>query len=398
MVSTIQLHNRMKIAYFTDMFLPQISGVATSLSNQARVLGELGHTVLIFTPRLDGIKREKFNAKNVTIVHLPTIPALIYTEFKFGVFGLPRVIKYLTKFKPDIIHLHSPFTIGMDAVMAAKIFKVPLVGTVHIYFTNSDYLRFVKYKLAVRLLDKISQRYLNFLYGQCDFLFSPSKLLATELSKNGFKRKVSYLPNGILLDQPKFLSAKSKDKLKQRYGLKEKVVLHFGRLSYEKNVDLLIRAFHILSKNHHDISLLIIGDGPAKKSLIKLTKKLGLEKEVTFTGFIDHQHLLSSGLLSLGDVFATASNMEVNPMAVLEAMTYGLPIVGVKQAGLIELVSSNGYLVRPGDTSGFAQRIEKILYDPKTSAQMREKSLKLIKQYSVEKTVNKLLGFYRDLI
>lgn len=380
------------------MFLPQVNGIATSLSNQARILGELGHNILIFTPKLDGIKRERFKAKNVTVVHLPTVPALIYTEFKFGVFGLPRVIQYLTKFKPDIIHLHSPFTIGMDAVMAAKIFKKPLVGTVHIYFTNSDYLRFVKYKLAVKLLDKVSQSYLNFLYSQCNMVLSPSKILASELNKNGFKRQVSYLPNGIDLNQPKHLSVKAKEALKKKYGLKEKVVLHFGRLSYEKNVDQLIKAFHILAKNHRDISLLIIGDGPAKKSLIKLTKKLGLEKEIIFTGFIDHQYLLSSGLLGLGGVFATASAMENNPMAVLEAMSFGLPIVGVKQAGLIELVSSNGFLVKPGDTRGLARKIEQIVYDVKTADQMKEKSLELIKQYSVEKTVNKLLGFYKDLI
>ena len=388
----------MKIAYFTDTFLPQVNGIATSLANQAKTLGEAGHNVLIFIPKLDGIKREKFEAKNVTIVHLPTVPSLIYTEFKFGVFGLPRVIKYLTKFNPDIIHLHSPLTIGMDAILAAKIFKKPLVGTIHIYLTNADYyLGFVKYKLAVKLLDKVSQRYLNFLYGQCDLLLSPSKLLVGELSKNGFKKEVRYLPNGIILDQPKFLSTKEKDKLKQKYSLKEKVVLHFGRLSYEKNIDVLIKSFSELVQNHQDVSLLIIGDGPSKTNLIKLTKKIGLEKEVIFTGFIDNQYLLSSGILGIGDVFATASTMEVNPMAVLEAMSYGLPIVGVKQAGLIELVSTNGFLVKPGDIRQLTEKIEKILYDTKMASQMRAQSLELIKQYSVEKTAKKLLGFYRNL-
>lgn len=388
----------MKIAYFTDMFLPQVNGVATSLGNQAQKLGEEGHKVLIFTPKFDDIPRKEFEAKNVTVVHLPTIQAPLYTEFRFGVFGLPKIIKYLRKFKPDIIHLHTNFTVGMDGLMAAKLLRKPLVGTVHVYFTNSDYLRFLKYKLAVKLLDKVSESYLSFLYNQCDLLLAPSKKLVNELKSNGFKKVIHYLPNGIAPNSAKFLTAEEKGGFKKKYSLKEKVVLHSGRLSYEKNVDQLIKSFSLLSKKHKDVSLLLIGDGPANRSLRKLVKRLKLEKEVIFTGFIDHQILISSGILSVGDVFATASPMENNPMAVLEAMLYGLPIVGVRQAGLIELVSTNGFLVEPSNLRDLTEKIEKILYDQKLSRKMGEKSLELIRPYFIDKTTHKLLRFYRGLL
>ena len=388
----------MRIAFFTDTFLPQINGIATSLAAQAKQLGEEGHSILIFTPKLDNIRRGKFQAKNVTVVYLPAVPALVYTEFKFGIFGLPQVIKHLTKFKPDIIHLHSTFTIAMDAVMAAKIFKKPLVGTVHIYFTDSEYLRFLKYDMAVKLADKIAKRYLNFLYSQCDLLLTPSKNLVEELSSNGFKKEIFYQPNGIVLNNPKILSDKEKTALKKKYHLKEKVILHFGRLSYEKNIDVLIKAFSRLAKTHQDVSLLLIGDGPSKKNLIKLTKKLNLEKQVIFTGFIDNQILISSGLLSIGDIFATASAMENNPMAVLEAMAWGLPIVGVNQAGLMELVSTNGFLVKPGNTKELAEKMEKILYDGELATIMGKESAELVKDYSIDQTTQRLLHFYQKLL
>lgn len=388
----------MRIAFFTDTFLPQLNGIATSLANQAKALGEEGHQVLIFTPKLDNIKRGKFQAKNVTVVQLPTVPALVYTEFKFGVFGLPQVIKHLTKFKPDILHLQSTFTIGMDAVMAKKIFKKPLVGTVHVYFTDSDYLRFLKYELAVKIVDKVAIRYLNFLYSRCDLLLAPSKKLTDELKINGFKKPIHYLPNGLTLQKPNLLSERQKELLKKKYHLHKKVVLHSGRLSYEKNVDQLIKAFNMLLKNHQDLSLLMIGDGPATKSLQKIVKKLGINHSVTFTGFIEHQDLVSSGILSLGDVFATASTMEVNPMAVLESMAYGLPVVGVKQAGLIELVSKNGYLVKSGDTRELTEKMEKILYDPKLASSMGKESLEVIKNYSIDRTTDQLLHFYQSLL
>lgn len=388
----------MKIAYFTDLFLPQANGIATSLANQARSLGEAGHSVLIFTPKLDHIPRDQFQAKNVTVIALPSIPSLIYTELHLVVFGLPKAMKYLKKFNPDIIHLQSPMTIGIDAVMAAKLLKKPLVGTIHIYFTNSDYLHFIKYKLAVKLLGKMAFNYVNFLYKKCDLLFAPSKTLITELKNNGFTKQVHYLPNGLYLKEPKFLNDQEKAKIKRKYGLAEKVVLHFGRLSYEKSVDELIKSFHKLVIDHTNISLLIIGDGPAKKYLTRLVKKLGIENIVVFTGFIDHHLLLSSGLLSIGDLFATASTMEVNPMAVLEAMLYGLPIVGVKQAGLIELVTTNGFLIRPDNIEDLTKKIEKILYNKELAAKMRAQSLKLVRPYSTDKTTARLLYFYQKII
>jgi glycosyltransferase involved in cell wall biosynthesis len=85
-------------------------------------------------------------------------------------------------------------------------------------------------------------------------------------------------------------------------------------------------------------------------------------------------------------------------MAVLEAMLYGLPIVGVRQAGLIELVSRNGLLVNSEDPKELMEAIEKILYDPKKANGMRTQSLKLVKEYSIEKTTTKLLNYYQTLL
>lgn len=387
----------MKIAFFTDTFLPQVNGVATALANQATELGARGNSVLIFTPKLDDIKREKFKAKNVTVVHLPTVPAFVYPEFKLGVFGLPKVLRYLTKFKPDIIHLHTPLTVGVDAMIAAKLLNKPLVGTVHIYFNESGYLRWLKYQLAIKIVDKVAQQILNFVFNQCDLILAPSKMLVKELNGKHLKKPVAYLPNGVALNKPQLLSEKARNDFKKKYSLKEKVVLHFGRLSHEKSIDILIKSFHNLAKKHRNISLLIVGDGPAKTRLMTLTKKLKLEKQVIFTGFIDHQKLISSGLINIADVFATASTMENNPMVVLEAMMHGLPVVGAKQAGLIELISSNGFLVKPGDSKTMAEKMEKILFDEETAAIMKAESLKIIKPYSVDKVVDRLLDFYRNL-
>lgn len=391
----------MRIAYFTDTFLPQVNGVATALANQAKELGARGHKILIFTPKLDNIRRRKFKAKNVEVVHLPTVPALLYPEFKLGIFGFPKVVQTLIKFKPDIIHLHTPLTVGLDAILAAKVFNKPLVGTIHIYFADSNYIGWIKdrikNKLAVKLVNKAAQGFPTFMFNQCDLLLAPSKMLIRELTGVGFKKNISYLPNGITLGQTKIFSKKAKDNIKKKYGLREKVILHFGRLSHEKNIDVLIKSFQALAKKHENISLLIIGDGPSRKKLVKLVLKLDLTKEVIFTGFIEHQQLLSSGFLNVADLFATASTMENNPMAVLEAMACGLPIIGVKQAGLIELISKNGFLVEPGNIKMMAEKMEQILFNEKLAKEMGKKSLEAVKPYAIAAVADQLLAYYARL-
>src|SRR2546426_811278 len=115
----------MKIAYFTDTFLPQINGVATSIANFSTELGKRGHEVMIFVPQ-PGTLKDKFRAKNVSVIYLPSLPSFVYPEFRVGILGFPKVLKYLRSFNPDIIHFHTPMTVGMDALVSAKVLKKPL--------------------------------------------------------------------------------------------------------------------------------------------------------------------------------------------------------------------------------------------------------------------------------
>lgn len=391
----------MKIAFFTDTFLPQINGVASSIANTAKVLGEKGHDVMIFTPNPEAVKRKKFKAKNVKIVELPSIPGEIYPEYKLSLFGYTKAHKYLKLFKPDLIHTHTPVAVGLSALILAKILKIPLVGTIHYFFVTPDYLDWFSNKLAIKIVRKLNAIIYNyncFFYGKCNLRLSPSKKLILNLKNAGYKSTIKYLPNGVFLETTKPISLSKKAQLKKQYNLKGKVVLHFGRLSAEKKVDLVIKAFSKFSSKHQDISLLIIGDGPVKKSLVKLTEHLRVKDQVIFTGFIEHGKLISSGIIQTADVFVTASNMETHPMCVLEAMSFGLPIIGVNEAGLIELVSNNGFLVEYGNVQELANKIEEVILDDKLAQKLSKNSLKLAKQFSIENTTQQLIYMYRQIL
>lgn len=386
----------MRIAYFTDTFLPQVNGIATSIANISASLGEKGHEIVIFAPKTKGIKRKFFYAKNVTVIYLSSIPIYVYPEFRLGIFALPKILKVLATFTPDIIHFHTPATVGLDALLAAKILKKPLVGTFHAYLTNPEYIGWIKSRLAVLTISEFVLNFCRILYNACDVQLAPSKSLIKELYQVGYKKPIVYFPNSVALEKLKRLSAEEKLSHKRRLKLKEKVVLHFGRISQEKKIEHIIYAFGLLLKRMSGVSLLIIGDGPAKNDLKKLVAKLHLKKQIVFMNFISHQDLMSSGILSIADLFVTASTMENQPMVVLEAMGVGLPIVAIKKAVMRELVGNNGLLAED-NPSDLAVKMEKILKNSTLQRKMSKESLKKVQQYSAEHLANKLVALYQSI-
>lgn len=391
----------MKIAFFTDTFVPQVNGVASSIANTAKELAQENHEVLIIMPDLKKISRKPFSEKNVTIVSLPIVPGEPYPEYKLSVLGLPKALAALKKFNPDVIHFHTVFTVGLDAIIVAKILRKPLVGTIHYYFTNENFVKLFNNDIAnkaIQSFGKLFYFYICAFYNPCDLRLSPSQKLIKEAKKAGYKKSINYLPNGIENNSHPSLSSDKIKQLKNQYKLKDKVILHFGRISPEKKVDLVVKSAAEIIKTNPQVSLLIIGDGPDLKDLKQLVSELGIEENVTFTGFIEHQKLISEGILNLGDIFVTASPMETQPMVVLEAMSFGLPIVAVREAGMSELVDGNGYLIDYRKPQNLTQKITEILFNEKLSQQMSLRSKELVKRYSIEETTKKLVRLYEEAI
>lgn len=389
----------MNIAYFTDTFLPQVNGIATSIATFSRELGRRGHKVIIFMPKFAADGRKQFRAENVHVVMLPSVPAPIPDpDYRISLFGLPKVLKILRSFQPDIIHFHTVITVGMDALLSAKMLKKPLVGTFHSYITTPDYLAWIKSKFALAVVTDFALSYCRSFFDACDLRLAPSKMFIQELYDANYKKPIEYLPNAIDFTALRRLGRSDKQKLKARLHLKEKVILLFGRLSAEKSIDVVIRAFARVAQNQTDVSLLLIGDGPSRLELRDLAKKLHLDKRIIFTGYVDYSKLLSSGILSLGDIFMTASTMENQSMACLEAMSYGLPIVGVEAGGMTELVSANGYLVSQGDVEGLAAKAQEILTDDKLRKKMAQASITYAQKYSVEEVVDRLEKLYKKIL
>ena len=389
----------MKIAFFTDTFLPQVNGVATSIANFAGELSREGHEVLIVCPRPKGMRRT-WSHPNVTVVDLPSVPILLYPDFRVSPFmGLPKGLAAVKKFNPDVIHFHTTLSTSIDAVAAAKIFDKPLIGTNHTYLTwkENEYLSFVAKNPVVRnYITKAAMAYSLAFFDLCDVQIAPSKMLIDALKREGYKKEILCLPNAVPTEENNILSPDAVAAAKKKYGLKEKVVLHYGRLSAEKNTADVLRAFALVHKQNPNTSLLLIGDGPERKELEREVEELGIGSSTVFTGFIENTELMKSGLISIADVFTTASAMESQGLVLVEAMSFRVPIVAVGECAIPEVVGDAGLLTKKGDVQEMADRILDLLRDHDLNERMRQKAQVRSKDFSLEASTKKLLRIYED--
>lgn len=385
----------MNIAFFTDTFIPQVNGVANTVYRSAQELTSLGHNVCIYTISKKSKKElNKLTGDKIKVFTIPSVSALIYKGERIAIpMGLS--IKEMRKFKPDIIHTHTPFSMGKEAILCAKKLNIPLVGTHHTFYDY--YLKHIY--LDYDWTKKFSWNYTVKYYNHCKTVISPTQSLADSLKLNNLLKNIEIVPNPV--DIEKFFPVKNreeKEKLKSSFKIKGKSLVYMGRVSYEKSIDQVIKSVAIIAKEVKDIKLLIIGDGPERKNLIKLTEDLGLQNNVIFTGFIYGDDLIKA--LQVSDIFLLGSKSENMPLAVLEAMATGLPILSVSSLGMVEIVKDgqNGFLLPPDNPIEMAKATLKLLNDPKKLENFSIKSRELSFIYSLEQTAVKLLEIYKKII
>ena len=389
----------MKIAYFTDTFLPQINGVVTSLTTIASALGSSNHKIAIFAPKPKGGRKINWNPKGTSLELLPSMPAFFYPDWRAAAPVSPSLLLRIRKLNPDIIHFQTTFLLGVGGIIFGKVLKRPVVGSFHGYFMEPEYLKIVKLPSQTRMVSKILWKYASFFLNQCDVVLTYSEGAKKDLERHGVKKPIFVIQNAINEKMIKKVDGGKVSEVKKLYKLKKKVVLYVGRISAEKSLDVLIKSFSYAVKEFPDTSLFIIGDGPIRNSIMKLCADLGIEDNVILTGNIPQEQLLTKGYFQTADVFATASTSEVQPVSIIEAMYFGLPLVGVAKRGSLEMIGGIGLISQPDDVKSLAKNIAKVISDKKLHDELSEKSLREYKRkYLLEKVVKSYDLFYKEVL
>ena len=407
----------MKIAIFTDTFLPKIDGVAISIYQFCNILAEKGHKFTICAPKYkedDQIEMELH--PNIQVYRFKSAPLPSYPDVKIVLPSHKKIKKAVKEFGAQLIHLQTPGLLGQYALLASKMYNVPMVGTYHTLISEQEmYLSlyrllnldklmdyFILGKKIKKNLEKIENKatgnirkallwkYTNTFYETCAVIISPTELIKKELIEKGVKKPIAVISNGIDF---KMFEGKPKEKPNNPPKL-----IHVGRISYEKNCDVILRAFHEIKKEIPQATLDIYGDGPALKSLKIEARHLEIYDSVIFHGFVDRSELPK--IYPLYDIFLTASTMETQGLVVLEAMACGLPCVGVNSFALPELIQNdvNGYTVEPGDFYTIAKKSIEILNDVEKFKKFSRNSIEIARGHDIYECAKKLESLYQQVI
>ena len=328
----------MRIGIFTETYTPYISGLVTSEVMLKKALEKLGHEVYIVTANLESFKYE-YNEEE-RILKIPGIPTGIYDSRLTSIYPV-QAVNRIKSWHLDVIHSQTEFAIGTFARIIAKQYNIPLVHTYHTLY--EDYVHYVTKGYFNRSSKKIVE-YLTKFY--CDktateLIVPTNKIYKLFKEKYNVEKNIHIIPTGIEVERfyKENVSNKEVEQLKKSIGLTKKdfVILFVGRLGEEKNVEFLINSQKKLVEKEKNMKLIIVGDGPDKERYENLSKSLGIEENVIFTGKASWDDM--PYYYHIADVFATASKTETQGLTVIEAMASSVVPLCIKDEAFQSMVA-----------------------------------------------------------
>ncbi len=313
----------MRVAIFCEYYYPFVSGVVTHIETLKQGLIANGHEVLIVT--LDPKARVHYIKDDV--LYCPAIPLKRIYGYGLGnPVNLGR-LAILRDFNPDIIHLHTEFSMGIFAMFTARRLKKPVVYTLHTMYDEYIFYLFPeKMERMAKMAKPAAHFYIRRVASNATEIIGPSVKVVNYLRRCGVTRHINIVPNSVDMTAflPENVAQADVDAVKKELGITpDTVALCFvGRLGKEKSIDVLINTFYAGFGGKENFQLLLIGDGPEKDDLQQQIDTLGAGKQVKLLGKIDHEKL--PAYYQACDLFATASLTEMNSISLLEATASGL--------------------------------------------------------------------------
>ena len=366
----------MRIAMMTDSYFPTRDGVVTSICTIKESLEELGHEVFIIAPEPEKEKRQE------GVYYFKAVKFKSYDGYYVPIFPTNK-IEILKKINPDIIHIHGVATMAIRGLICGHTLGIPTVMTVHTMVDDAAQY-YSPIKLPPETMNRLVWIYLRQILKRMDVVVTPTACIGEEIKGHGAVcRNLVTVPTGAKTDV--FHPGMPYDDLVSKYGLEGKrVIIHVGRVSYEKDIDMVIRAMR-----HVDAHLLIVGKGPAKDDLEELVRSLRLEDKITFTGFVSDEDL--PRFYNMGNMVVSASKFETQGLTILEAMATGKPVACRNGRAFAEIVKDgvNGYLF--DDDDGCVRAIERCL---DASEDVRRASFETAMENSRAKSIERYVKAY----
>ncbi|MEM6403357.1 MAG: glycosyltransferase family 1 protein [Cyanobacteria bacterium P01_D01_bin.116] len=369
----------MRIALFTETFLPKVDGIVTRLRHTVEHLQRNGDQVLVICP--DGGMMEYKGAK---IYGISGFPLPMYPELRLA---LPRPVigEVLEGFNPDIIHVVNPAVLGLAGIIHSKIHNIPLVASYHTHLPQ--YLQ----HYGLGMLEGLLWELLKAGHNQAALNLCTSTAMVKELTAHGIER-VDLWQRGV--DTELFHPSLTSDEMRQHLSQNHPdspLLLYVGRLSAEKEIE---RIKPIL-EGIPEARLALVGDGPHREAL----EKHFSGTNTFFVGYLTGTDLASA--FASADAFVFPSRTETLGLVLLEAMAAGCPVVAARSGGIPDIVTDgvNGYLFEPkSDDAGAIAATLRLLGENQEREIIRQNARQEAERWGWSAATRQLQSFYEGVV
>ena len=368
----------MRIALFTETFLPKVDGIVTRLRHTIEHLQRNGDRVLVVAP--EGGLTEYKGAK---VYGVPGVPLPLYPELKLALppLGSKNVIE---EFKPELIHVVNPAVLGLSGIYYAKTMNIPLIASYHTHLPQ--YLQ--HYGLGA--LEGLLWELLKATHNQAQLNLCTSTAMVEELVAHGIER-VDLWQRGVDTEmfQPHLASKQMRSRLSQG-NPESPLLLYVGRVSAEKQIDEIKPVLEAIP----EACLAIVGDGPNREAL----QEHFAGTKTNFVGYLQGLELASA--YASADAFIFPSRTETLGLVLLEAMAAGCPVVAARSGGIPDIVTDgvNGYLFEPDDSQGAITATKRLLAAKEEREQLRYNARAEAERWGWAAATRQLQNYYRNVV
>lgn len=384
----------MKILLFSHGYPPVISGVTVVVQKVAREMVRRGHQVTVVTASDSGAGYHDHD-EGVDLIRVRSVPNPFWSEGRLPILSYSGLIEIVAHVQPDLINTHDGGLLGAQLYrMESEQTHIPELLTCH--FLPQYVNHYVNIGDVVEdALQGITWGYVIRMINSFNHVIFPTQTQRCVYIEKGLAIASSVISNG--LDIYRYHPDRSDDeKVVDRYRLPPGGrILVVGRLAKDKKLDVLIRSLGEI-KSSQPAHLIVVGRGDHRESLQELALSLGLQERVHFLGFVPEGDL--PAIYRCSDIFAIASDVEVQSIPTLQAAATGLAIVAAEAGALPELVKhdTNGYLVPNGAPAGFADAFCKLIDNPELARRMGQASLEIGRKHADIHTFDAYENIYHD--
>lgn len=374
----------MRIAMTTDSYLPSPGGVVTGIVNTKKALEERGHEVIVIAP-----DPGKEGHREEGTVYFPAWELKPYPGYFVPIYPSNKM-EIIRKINPDIIHSQGQLIMGLRSMLACRNLDLPLVVSFNTMVTEAIQ-HYSPLKLDSHVTEDLMWFYLRTLLQRADAVITLTDAIGKELRRRApHIKRMETIPLGI--DTDRFHPGVDGSEVRRRHGIDDRrVVVHVGRMSYEKNIDLVVEAMRHMDD---DTVLLLVGSGPAEVKLRRKVKDLGLNDKVVFAGYVPLSEL--NNYYAAGDASVIASKFETQGLVVIEAMACGVPVAAIDYRALRDTVIDgfNGTLFQD-DPRSCAEAIHGCL---EANDRMKRAARETAERHSIHANTDRLIDLYEFAI